>query len=250
MTRQDEVPVELRRLWGLEEQSRMGRRAVLDVPQVVAAAVELADRDGLAGVTLPKVAAALGVTSMSLYRYAGSKDELLTLMFDAAIGLPPGLADADGWRDGLRRWAHALLAVHHRRPWLVRVPVTGPPSGPAQIAWMDSALGVLRETGLDWAAKVGVLGVLSGHVRQSAVLVQEFAEGRAPDLDQVDVERAYGRALAALVAPDRFPDAARLFASPLFTTLPDRDEGAPDPDFVFGLDLILDGVAAAVGRAG
>ena len=65
MSSEDSVPAPLRRLWGLSEPSRLGRRAALDVTLVVTAAVELADRDGLGGVTLPKVAQRLGVTGMS-----------------------------------------------------------------------------------------------------------------------------------------------------------------------------------------
>ena len=97
--------------------------------RVVRAVVELADRDGLAGVTLPKVAAALGFTGMSLYRHVGSKDELLTLMVDAALGPPPALPESSGWRADMRHWAGAERDVYRRRPWLVRVPVSGPPSG-------------------------------------------------------------------------------------------------------------------------
>lgn len=82
----DKVPVGLARLWRLPTESRLGRPAELDVEQVVRAAVELADRDGLAGVTLAKVAKELGYTTMSLYRHVGSKEELLVLMGDAATG--------------------------------------------------------------------------------------------------------------------------------------------------------------------
>jgi AcrR family transcriptional regulator len=245
MTSENGTPLELRRLWGMSEPSRLGRPAELDVRRVVDAAVALADRDGLAGVTLPKVAAALGFTPMSLYRYVGSKDELLTLMRDAGIGVPPELDIALPWREGLRRWADSERQAYLRRPWLVRVPVSGPPSGPNQIGWMDAALSVLRDTGLDWAAKVGVLMLVSGYVAQSVQLTQDLAEGRAEDVSQATAEREYGRALVELVAPERFPEAAKLFASTLFEAPPPD----ADADFTFGLEVILDGVAAAVRRA-
>jgi AcrR family transcriptional regulator len=238
MTDQHEVPDALRRLWRLEEQTRMGRPAVLDVEQVVTAAVGLADADGLGGVTLPKIAKTLGVTSMSLYRYVGSKDELLTLMADAAIGPPPDI-ESLAWRSALGVWLRAQLFVHQQRPWLVRVPVSGPPSGPGQLAWMDCGLRAMRETGLSWKAKIGVLTVLGGHVRQSALLNQELAEGRGEGVDQATAERDYGRALFRLVTPERFPEAAQLFASQVF-------ESTSDDDFEVGLELILDGIAFAV----
>ncbi|WP_215541450.1 TetR/AcrR family transcriptional regulator [Amycolatopsis sp. CA-230715] len=237
MTRQDEVPAELRRLWGLSEPARLGRRAELDVTSVVAAAIELADRDGLAGVTLPKVAKALGFTSMSLYRYVGSKDELLVLMRDAGLGAPPPI-DTSRWRDGLRAWADAQRDVYARRPWLIGIPLSGPPSGPHEIAWMEVALASLARTGLGWMEKVGVLGVLGGYVRHSVQLSHEMAEGRG-EQSQASAEREYGRALAGLVTAERFPETAKLFGSAAFET-PATD------DYAFGLGMILDGIAAAL----
>lgn len=251
MTSEEALPAGLRRLWGVSEPARLGRPAELDVPQVVRAAVELADRDGLAGVTLPKVAKVLGFTSMSLYRYVGSKDELLELMRDAAIGPPPSPEDDTmSWRDGLRWWARGERQLYLARPWLVRIPLSGPPSGPNQIAWMEVALAVLRETGLGWAEKIGIMNLISGYVRHSALLSQDLLQGRTEGLDQSAAEQEYGRALVTLIDPERFPEAARMFASPVFESAPSTQDDTDDPDFTFGLELILDGIATAVARAG
>jgi AcrR family transcriptional regulator len=172
----------LDRLWGTDRPpSRLGRPAGLDLRRILDVAVTLADTGGLAAVTLPKIAGELGVTGMSLYRHVGSKDELLVLMTDAGLGPPPDLGTpADlglprdpglprdlgpasvGWREGLRRWAHAEHAVYRRRPWLARVAISGPPSDPNQLAWMEAALAALRDTGLGWDAKVRVLTLISG----------------------------------------------------------------------------------------
>jgi AcrR family transcriptional regulator len=247
---EDDVPTELARLWRLPTETRLGRPAELDVDRVVRTAVELADRDGLGGVTLAKVAKELGFTGMSLYRHVGSKDELLTLMGDLATGPVPEIAPGIGpWRAGLRQWALALHAVYARRPWLAELPLSGPPSGPNAIGWMEAALRVLHDTGLDWGAKVGIQSVLAGYVRHTSLGARQLAEGRrGSGLDQAQVERAYGRALAKLVDPERFPHAAQLFASDAFEASPD-DDGDVDHDFVFGLELILDGVAATIGTS-
>ncbi|MFF9193933.1 TetR/AcrR family transcriptional regulator [Streptomyces sp. NPDC014779] len=252
MTSEDAVPAALRRLWRVEEPpARLGRPAALDVDRVVAAAVEAADRDGLDGATLPKVAKSLGVTGMSLYRYVGSKDELLVLMGDHALGAPPRI-DAGDWREGLRAWARAQRAVYRQRPWLAELPVTGPPSGPHRIAWMEAALAVLAPTPLDWAHKVGVLSLVGGYVVQTARQEHELARGRADGQPQSDAERAYGRALAGLVDPERFPETARLFASALFEAGPEpadaSDDALGNADFTIGLELILDGVATRIAR--
>jgi AcrR family transcriptional regulator len=247
----EKVPANLGRLWRLPAESRLGRPAELDVERVVRAAVELADRDGLGGVTLTKVAQELNVTKMSLYRYVGSKDELFSLMGDLASGPPPEISAAAGdWRAGAWQWALAHHSIYVRRPWVVQLPVSGPPGGPNAIGWMDALLRVFRDTGLGWATKVGILNVLSGYVRQASVLAQQLEEGRrGAGLDQAQVEQDYGRALVKLVDPGRFPDAAKLFASTLFEAPPERSAGEPGADdFAFGLDLILDGVAATIER--
>ncbi|GGQ45148.1 AcrR family transcriptional regulator [Actinomadura coerulea] len=251
MTSEDSVPAPLRRLWRMSQPSRLGRPPALDVDAVVTAAVEIADRDGLAGVTLPKVAESLGFTGMSLYRHVGSKDELLTLMTDAALGAPPE-PDSGDWRGGLRAWAFEQRAVFQRRPWLTRVPVSGPPSGPNQIAWMEVALAAMSGTGLDWVDKVSVLSLIGGYVVQSVRQHSDLAEGRGEGREQADAERDYARALARLVDPGRFPQTARLLASALFeapSAPPEAGAAVADADFSLGLDLILDGIAARIGRA-
>ncbi|WIV59901.1 TetR/AcrR family transcriptional regulator [Amycolatopsis nalaikhensis] len=235
-----ELPAALGRLWRRPASPRLGRPAELDVDRVVRAAVELADHGGLDGVTLQKVAQSLGFTKMALYRHVGSKDELFELMADHATGPAPDLPEEPDWRDGVRRWANAVRARYAEHPWLVEVPLSGPPRGPNAISWVDALLRALSDTGLDLATQAGVLNVLSGHVRNAAVLARQY--GR---VDQAEVERDYGRALAELVEPDRFPHAAGLFTAAVFEAPP----GNPaDHDFTFGLELILDGVTAAINR--
>ncbi|MFI9504016.1 TetR/AcrR family transcriptional regulator [Nocardia sp. NPDC052566] len=239
---EDTTPADLARLWRLPAGSRLGRPAALDVDRVVRTAIESADRAGLSGATLPKIAETLGVTPMSLYRHIGSKDELLVLMADAATGPPPP-AEVTNWRAALRDWAVALRATYLAHPWLPHLPIAGPPRGPNAIAWMDAGLRALRETGLDPGVKVGVITVVSGYVRHTDILLQQLEQGRGgTGRDESQTNLDYARQMARLIDPDRFPDAAALFASDAFA--PPATE--PADDFGFGLDLVLDGVAATV----
>jgi AcrR family transcriptional regulator len=262
---EEELPAAVRRLWRLADDGRLGRRPELDVDRVVRTAVELADRDGLNGVTLAKVAAPLGVTAMSLYRYVGSKDELFVLMGDFAVGpAPEATGEAEGWRNGLQGWALALRECLARRPWLVDLPLHGPPRGPHAVAWMEAALRALRDTGLSGEAKLGIQTMLAGFVHRSAQMSRQFAEGRVgTGMDQEQAERQYARLMAKLVDPERWPETARLFATDPFgsTAAPAEQDTAPtggaaaqtastgDPDFDFGLQVILDGIAAVIGNA-
>ena len=241
------VPDFFRRLWRLPTvPHRRGRKPTLDVETVVNTAVRLADEGGLEAATLPKVAEELSVTAMSLYRHVGSKHELLQLMMDAAS--EPGTPAPDepsGWRDGLRRWAVDLWSLYRVRPWLPHVPIYRAPSGPHQIAWLERGFEQLVSTELDWNEKLTTLTLLSGFVRQSALLQQELAEGRQADQTQTESEREYEAALQHLVDAERFPQTAAMLASEVFSNEEPAHEEA-DQDFFGGLELVLDGLAVRV----
>src|SRR5580692_11392634 len=111
------LPPGLDLLWGRRERGKRGPRPGLSADAIVNAAIRLADAEGLDAVSMARVAAELGFTTMSLYRYVANKDELLQLMWNASTlgaedlapgSLAPGgeglAAGEGGWRDRLRRW--------------------------------------------------------------------------------------------------------------------------------------------------
>ena len=108
--------------------------------------MRVADTEGLDAVSMGRVAAELGTAPMSLYRHVSAKEELLTLMVDAAWGpapdgpVPDGPVPGEGWRVGLARWAWALRAGARRHPWVVRIPISGLPIMPREVAWFEDAL--------------------------------------------------------------------------------------------------------------
>jgi AcrR family transcriptional regulator len=245
------------RLWRTQVRSSRGRPPTLDTQRVMEAAVAIADREGIAKTTLPRVARALGVTTMSLYRHVGSKDEFLLLLRETASGRPPAVARSTGWRRALGDWALADRANYRRHPWLAQLPVTGPPVGPNQVAWMEAALGALAPTGLTWSEKLGVLLLVSGYTRQAVLLSGELAAARgARKLSAADAERRYAQTLSRVIDPATFPETAAMLASGIFDPSSPgrrRSSAASSPstdedDYLFGLERILDGVEAAVGR--
>ena len=244
----NDVPAPLRRLWRLADPpAKVGRPSHLDVDTVVAVAVRIADERGLDAVTLPRVAEEVGVTAMSLYRYVGSKNELLQLMVDAAT--TPHVPESDPnatWRTGLRECTVALWELFRARPWLPRVPIETAPSGPRQLGWLEQTLATLSTTGLDWGEKMTAVMLLSGHVRQSVLLTQDLTTGRDPDERQAESERRYAQAMRELVDPARFPEVAAMFGSDLFASGDAPTEITERADFEAGLEIVLDGIAAKV----
>ena len=75
--------------WGVAANPQRGPKREMSVERIVDAAVELADAEGIGAVSMAAVAAKLGFTPMSLYRYVSAKDDLLLLMQEQATGLPP-----------------------------------------------------------------------------------------------------------------------------------------------------------------
>src|SRR6201996_9446913 len=108
--------------------------------RVVAAAVELADRQASGEITMRALAARTGVRSpMALYRYVGSKDGLSDLMADEVYGLI-AVPRGEGWRGALRGAGRTGWEAVPRHPWFARLAFSRPPLGPRALALHDAAL--------------------------------------------------------------------------------------------------------------
>ena len=104
------LPASIEAAWGVRTRPSKGPRPTLSLERIVAAAVRVAAADGLAAVSMSRVAAELGVSTMSLYRYVGSKAELLALMVDVPYEPPPRPEPGEGWRRGRSLLGSATLA--------------------------------------------------------------------------------------------------------------------------------------------
>jgi AcrR family transcriptional regulator len=242
------IPGSVAVAWGVRERPHKGPRPGLSLGRIVDGAVRVADAEGLDAVSMGRVAAELGTAPMSLYRHVSAKEELLTLMVDAAWGpapdgaAPDGPAPGEGWRAGLSRWAWALRAGARRHPWVVRIPLNGLPIMPNEVAWFENALACLGGTGLSEARKASVIMLLAGYVRTLATTEADIeAAIRASGLAPAEWMASYPRMLAELADPARFPALTAFIAAGVFEAYDD-----PDDEFIFGLDRILDGVEVLV----
>ena len=235
----------LERLWRRGELDR-GPRLGLSLERVVQSGIELADSDGLAAVSMKRVAERLGFTTMSLYRYVASKDELLLLMHDTVWEPPAGLdAPADGWRADLARWTHAQHAIMREHPWLDEVRFVERAGTPSQIAWIELGLRTLTDAPLTEYHKMAVLLLLSGYVSLQARLAATSVEaGQQEGFAPEQATEAFGELLRTFVSPEKYPALMRAVQGGAFAPV-DRDVYAP---FEFGLDLMLDGIDGLIAR--
>src|SRR5919112_1260440 len=102
-------------LWGAQKNPSRGPKPSLSVEQIVRTAIELADTDGVAALSMRRLADGLGVSTMSLYTYVPSKAELIDVMLDAVLGEAVGTYEgAWGWTEKLEVVARENWALYHR----------------------------------------------------------------------------------------------------------------------------------------
>ena len=232
-------------LWGQQEPGRRGPKPRYSADQVAAAAVAVADADGLAAISVRRVALELGVSAMSIYTYVPSKDELVALMYDRVLGeagvAPSGLA----WREALTFVARERWRLAERHPWMLDLARHRPPLGPNLVARHEAALRALDATGLDDLTKDLVIDVLHSYLLGA---LQEAREAReAERVSGLTDEQWFAMAEPALTArldADRFPMLLRL--GDAWRAADKAKVADPAWRFEFGLKVVLDGVEALI----
>jgi AcrR family transcriptional regulator len=232
-----ELPRGIALAWGVAANPQRGPKRELSIERIVEAAVEIADADGIGAVSMSAVAASLGFTTMSLYRYVTAKDDLILLMQEAGIGLPPlTVADAATWREGLSAFSRETLVVYAAHPWLLDVPIRGIPNTPNNLAWLEAGLTALRDTPLDQQERISAFLLVTGHVRWQGLIERGYHERAAQSgLAPSENDLADAHILGTLVTEEEFPFLHAVIASGVFA---DED----DDSFGFGLARVLDGI--------
>lgn len=235
-----ELPRGIALAWGVAANPQRGPKREMSVEKIVEAAVELADADGIGAVSMAAVAARLGFTPMSLYRYVSAKDDLLLLMQEEATGLPPeGHRQEEGWRAKLRALFDAQTRLYLAHPWLLSIPITGSPITPNSSAWLDAALTSLDATPLDATDRVAVALAVTGSARWYGIVIAGYAEqarstGMSPDQITVHEAELFDRVITA----EEFPALRGAIEAGVFLS--------DDDPFHFGIERVFDGVEAYI----
>ncbi|MGE7386534.1 TetR/AcrR family transcriptional regulator C-terminal domain-containing protein [Streptomyces sp. NPDC004126] len=217
---------------------RNASEAALAPERIVAVAVEVADREGLAAVSMRRVAAELGVATMSLYRHVADKDDLLVQMMDRAFCDSPLPADPpEGWRERLELVARLLWAMFRRHPWLApALSVTRPQPVAGAVPYTEWALAALDGRGLDVPTVMTAHLTLFNYIRGTAVSVELEADAEAlSGLDSEEWMDSQESTFEEILATGDFPVLSRLTQTGYDFDL--------DALFEFGLQRILDGFA-------
>ena len=238
-------------LWGepSERPRRKGPARSVTVPQVLDAALLLADEQGLAAVTMRAVAERIGVTAMSIYTYVPGKPELLDLMVDACYARMTRTPWAgQPWRDRLVAVADANRALLAAHPWLTEVAaLSRPPLGPGVMAKYEHELAAFDDTGLSDldtdAALTYLLGFVQSHGRSAHDAARATTDSAMSDADWWTANQAV---LARAFDPDAYPRAVRIGSA---AGEAQGSAWTADRAWSFGLARTLDGLATLIDDA-
>ena len=229
-------------LWGAPAEPTRGPKPALSRGRVVRAAIEIADAEGLPALSMRRIAGALGVGAMSLYRYVPGKDELIDLMVDEVHGEDLPLAEAGSWRERLAAACRQEWRHYHRHPWLLHVPQGRPLLGPNSMRSTEETLRILDGTGLEPVEMIDAIvttsSFIAGLARSSVEASRAAGDTGISDEQWWLAQRPY---LDELMAGGDIPLLSRVGEAGGF-------EGPQDRSFEFGLERILDGIEALIDR--
>jgi AcrR family transcriptional regulator len=213
------------------------RERQLSRDRVVRAAIAVADAEGLAMLSMRRVATDLGAATMSLYRHVPSKDELMLLMADMVFAEEPFPDQPPpGWRERLEITGRLMWTVFRRHPWAAEVlSMTRPQVMPNLLTYAEWSLSALRQLGFGIDDMMHIHIALFGHVRGTALSLQSEAQAQQ-DTGMTNDEWIETQEfdLREVLASGRFPTFEYVVQQQFDYDL--------DAVFEYGLQLLLDGI--------
>lgn len=210
--------------------------------RIIRAAIALADTEGLAALSMRRVATDFGVSTMALYRHVPSKGELVRLMSETVFaGEPPGPRPY-AWRARLEREARWLWGLYQRHPWLARAmaALTRPMASPHAMRYTERVLSALTPLGLTPTQVIHIHLALLGYAQGVAAAVELESQARQDTGMTPEEWMASNEPRMEMIqTAGSYPTLATLFEGERF----DLELGTL---FEFGLARMLDGVEALV----
>ncbi|MEU5773382.1 TetR/AcrR family transcriptional regulator [Streptomyces venezuelae] len=231
-------------IWMRPERSAYGPAPVHSRAKITEAAVRIADAEGLEAATMRRIAAEIGASTMSLYRYVPSREDLVDLMADQVMGEidVTGIPSGD-WRADLTGYADGLRAMWLRHPWIATVQRSLPSFGPNQLRSVEQLMGVL-DPFVTIDENLGLVALLNSYtestVREEISTAREL---RRSGLSESDWMARSGPYVDRLVKSERYPIITKI------VTKARQPHLSRDDQFRQGLQRVLDCIAAALPSA-
>ncbi|HMQ28417.1 MAG TPA: TetR/AcrR family transcriptional regulator [Acidimicrobiales bacterium] len=209
-------------------------RPALSRDTIVTTAVALADEDGMAAVSMRKVAAELGVEAMSLYHHVANKDDLLDGMVDAVMAEFEVPDEAEDWRDALRHRCRSARAALRRHPWALGLIESRTSPGLDTLHHHDAVIGVLRSGGFTVAGAAHAFALLDAFLYGFAL------QERNLPFDSGDGAGELAGEIVGQLTADQLPHLVEMATEHVMR--PGYDFG---DEFDHGLELVLDALDRA-----
>ncbi len=213
-------------------------RAPLSRERALAKAIELADADGLASLSMRKLAQELGVEAMSLYHHVANKEDILDGMVDlvfAEIELP---AEGAPWRSAMRDRAHSARAALGRHSWAISIMDSRKNPGPATLRHHNAVIACCRRAGFSIPMAAHAFSLIDSYIYGFVLQETNLPVDADSDLEEVVEE------MMLPFSPDDYPDLVEFTTE--YILKPGYSFGA---EFEYGLELILTSLEAAAGRS-
>lgn len=229
-------------LWEGLPISKKGPAPSLTLEQVIEAGIAIADSEGITALSMRRLAAELGMGTMSLYRYVPAKTELLNLMLDHVNGMQIGRTRVDGgWRSALESAAWAGRTLYLRHPWLLQINFTRPVLGPGSIAQFEEMMSALKDLPFRDQEKMTTLSGLDAYV--TGLVREEILYNDAAAESGITADEFWTYQLPVLEAAMASGDYPTLAAMS-----DDTFDAGWEDTFASGLTLMLDGLENEVRR--
>lgn len=225
------------------KQRRSPRRRAPSVERIVQAAIAIADAEGVAALSMRRVAADLDSGTASLYRYVAGRDELLDLMIDDVRGEWGYPALSGDWRADLLAVAGRMRATLLRHRWVGAELIGRPALGPNSLRQHDTALAAAGGLTPNITLAAQIVDMVYAHVfgavaRELAELEAQRRSGQTKKQWQADVA-SYVR---DVIDSGNYPQFGRRVI--------EAEDIDAQQQFEFGLACLLDGVIARTGGGG
>lgn len=213
-------------------------RTVLSREKVVRAAIDLLDREGVAGLSMRKLGGTLEVAATTLYWHINNKEQLLDLAFDEVMGeLPDPLADATGdWRTDIAAAMNALRAMMLRHRWYPELFSTRPSVGPQALGFWAGLAELFGRAGFSGATVDHAFCMIADYVVGTTAIQVSYEQWQRSDAAELAAIHRY-----VLDAVRRYPTYEGRLKDYIAVTDPDTRR---EQRYAFALERMLDGLAA------
>lgn len=237
----------LKLLWEGLEKPKRGPKPKISLDALVRAAIEIADAEGLAGVSTRRVAEKVGISPMSFYTYIPGKAELLDLMIDTVSAIEIGEIpefDPAQWRQNLTIMAMGLRGFYLQHPWVLDLAAHRPVLGPGTMATYEFALRTVDGLGLSPVEMDLVVTTIGAYAMGAARPVAQARKVR--EATGLTDEQWWYTIEPYLKTVDYSPYPVAERIGPIVGEL--YGLGDPDMAFKFGIERLLDGFAVLIER--